>query len=56
MDMYTGEELDKRYNEYKAELGNKKSKAVIDLVLQAYIPENAHIKPANPDPKFRALR
>lgn len=60
MDRYIGEELDKRYNEYKADPGNKRSKAVIDLVLQSYVPEHAAAaaaanKPEKLEPEFRAF-
>ena len=36
MDQYIGAELDKRYKESKADPQNTRTKAVIDLVLQAY--------------------
>jgi cytochrome P450 len=55
MDRLIGEELDKRYNEYKSDTENVRRKAVIDLVLQAYIPENAAVKPEKLDPQFRAF-
>lgn len=40
MDRYIGKELDKRYKEYRADPTNTRSKAVIDLVLQAHINED----------------
>jgi cytochrome P450 len=55
MDQYIGQELDKRYNEYRADTGNIRSKAVIDLVLQAHLTENAAAKPEKLDPEFRAF-
>jgi cytochrome P450 len=55
MNRYIGKELDRRYNEYKADSSNTRSKAVIDLVLQAYIPESAARKPEKLDPEFRAF-
>lgn len=54
MDKYIGNELDKRYNEYKADPDSKRTKAVIDLVLQAS-PENAKTRPEKLDPEFRAF-
>ncbi|KAK3173548.1 hypothetical protein OEA41_006878 [Lepraria neglecta] len=55
MNDYIGKELDKRYNEYKADAANTRSKAVIDIVLQAYMPEDAKTAPVNLDPEFRAF-
>ena len=55
MDAYIGKELDKRYHEYKTDPDSKRNKAVIDLVLQAYLPENANSKPEKLDPEFRAF-
>jgi len=59
MDRYIGNELDKRYSEYKADRDGKRTKAVIDLVLQAYLPENNRTKstPSSDklDPEFRAF-
>lgn len=55
MDEYIGNELDKRYNEYKADPDSRRTKAVIDLVLQAYLPENAKLRPEKLDPEFRAF-
>ena len=55
MDYYIGNELDKRYKECKADPGNLRRKAVIDLVLQAYVPEHAASKPEKLDPEFRAF-
>ena len=55
MNDYIGKELEKRYNEYKADAANTRSKAVIDIVLQAYMPEDAKTAPAKLDPEFRAF-
>jgi cytochrome P450 len=57
MDRLIGRELDKRYNEYKSDPENMRRKAVIDLVLQAYIPESesAAVNPEKLDPGFRAF-
>ncbi len=55
MDRYIAKELDKRYDEYKADPDNVRKKAVMDLVLQAYIPEKAAAKPEKLDPEFRAF-
>lgn len=54
MDKYIGNELDKRYEEYKADPEGKRTKAVIDLVLQAYLSENS-TKLERLDPEFRAF-
>lgn len=57
MDRYIGAELDKRYAEYQADPGSTKSKAVIDLVLQAYMngPEKPSSTSKSLDPSFRAF-
>ena len=55
MDTYIGKELDKRYNEYKTGLNSERTKAVIDLVLQAYLPEDTKNRPERLDPEFRAF-
>ena len=55
MNRYIGEELDMRYNEYRADPGSSRTKAVIDLVLQAYIPVDAKAMPEKLDPEFRAF-
>lgn len=55
MNTYIGNELDKRYNENKADPESKRTKAVIDLVLQAYLPENTKTRPDKLDPEFRAF-
>lgn len=55
MDAYIGNELDKRYNEYKRDPDSKRNKAVIGPVLQAYLPENAESTPEKLDPEFRAF-
>ena len=53
MNRYIGAELDKRYNEYKADPTNKRTKAGIDLVLQAYTSQNNKALPITLDPSFR---
>lgn len=59
MDRYIGNELDKRYSEYKANRDGKRTKAVIDLVLQVYLSENNGTKSTascdQPDPDFSAF-
>ena len=55
MDTYIGNELDKRYSEFKADRDGKRTKAVIDLVLQAYLPENTKSMADKLDPEFRAF-
>ena len=55
MNTYIGNELDKRYSEYKADTANSRSKAVIDIVLQAYIAEGAKTTPVSLDAEFRAF-
>ena len=55
MDKYIGHELDKRYEEFKADPDSKRTKAVIDLVLQAYLPDNTKTRPEKLDPEFRAF-
>ncbi|MCJ1310707.1 hypothetical protein MMC25_004373 [Agyrium rufum] len=55
MDDYIGKELDKRYAEYKSDPESKRTKAVIDLVLQAYLSEGTGTKSDVLDPKFRAF-
>ena len=55
MNDYVGKELDKRYNEYRADIVNTRSKSVIDIVLQAYMPKEAKTTPSNLDPEFRAF-
>ena len=52
MDRFIGKELDKRYDELKADPENLRSKAVIDLVLQAYISKDAKI-PEKLNAEFR---
>ena len=54
MNDYIGKELDKRYNEYRVDIVNTRSKSVIDIVLQAYMPKEAKTTPSNLDPEFRA--
>ena len=55
MNDYIGKELDKRYDEYRANIVNTRSKSVIDIVLQAYIPKEEKTIPSNLDPEFRAF-
>ena len=55
MNKYIGNELDMRYEEFKADPESKRTKAVIDLVLQAYLPANVKSRPEKLDPKFRAF-
>ncbi|KAI4179353.1 MAG: hypothetical protein L6R41_007894 [Letrouitia leprolyta] len=59
MDRYIGSELDKRYAEYRADPKNKRSKAIIDLVLQGHIPQSDDQQPGvlgdGLDPAFRAF-
>ena len=38
MDKHIGNELDNRFNEHKADPDNTRTKSIIDLVLQAYLP------------------
>ena len=54
MDAYIGEELDKRYEDYKTDPDSTKTKAVIDLVIQAYVShdEKKALRPKL-DPAFR---
>lgn len=55
MDKYIGNELDQRYNEYKADSGRKRTKTVIDLILQAYLPDNEQTRPEKLDAEFRTF-
>ncbi len=55
MDEYIGKQLDKRYAEFKADPDSKRTKAVFDLVLQAFLPETAKTRPEKLDPEFRAF-
>ena len=52
MNEFIGKELDRRYEELMNDSYDKKSKAVIDLVLQAYL-ENAEPRSNRLDPDFR---
>ncbi|MCJ1381280.1 hypothetical protein MMC17_004389 [Xylographa soralifera] len=58
MDNYIGKELDKRYEDYRANFGrkdNNQSKSVISLVIQGYMEENCAQKlPLTLDKTFRA--
>lgn len=58
MDQYIGNELDKRFAEFKNTAPNdkkKKQKSVIDLVLQAYIAQSGNRSPDKLDPSFRTF-
>ncbi|KAL8943447.1 MAG: hypothetical protein Q9211_000979 [Gyalolechia sp. 1 TL-2023] len=60
MDRYIGSELDKRYAEYQADSKDKRSKAIIDLVLQGHIPQSQDQQQPTGlgdrlDPTFRAF-
>ena len=57
MDRYIGNELDKRFLEYKSDPNNtNRQKSVIDLVLRAYIAQSGgEQKPETIDPEFRAF-
>ncbi len=59
MDKYIDVELTKRYCEYKADNKGKRTKAIIDLVLQGYIPERldqgSRATGVDLDPSFRAF-
>ena len=59
IDRYISAELDKRYNEYKTDHEGKRTKAIIDLVLQNYMPENSvpsgRTSTNDIDPAFRTF-
>lgn len=55
MDKYIGQELDRRYDEYRAGFSGTGGKAVIDLILQGYLSERTEEKSARLDPEFRAF-
>ncbi|KAL8934630.1 MAG: hypothetical protein Q9216_005805, partial [Gyalolechia sp. 2 TL-2023] len=56
MDKYIGDELDKRFADFKgAASSTKKQRSVIDLVLQAYVAQSGEQKPAKLDPTFRTF-
>ncbi|TGO26122.1 hypothetical protein BPAE_0066g00480 [Botrytis paeoniae] len=55
MDAYISAELDRRYAEYKADSKDSRSKAIIDLILQAEIAPDADVKPDKLDPDFKAF-
>ncbi|KAH8698046.1 sterigmatocystin biosynthesis P450 monooxygenase StcS [Phaeosphaeriaceae sp. PMI808] len=54
IDDYIGAELDKRYEEYKANPDSPNSKSVIDLALQEYLKSSEKL-PVKLDPDFRAF-
>lgn len=53
MDQYIGNELDKRFAEFRADPDNTRTKAVVDLVLQAYTSQDAKPLPEKLHPTFR---
>lgn len=55
MDAYISYELDRRYAEYKADPNNTRSKAVVDLILQAQIAPDSETKPEKLYPDFKAF-
>ena len=55
MDDYIGKELDKRYSSYKRDPDGNSTRSVMDLVLQAYLLENAESSPEKLDSGFRAF-
>lgn len=55
MDNYIGHELDKRYEELKADMESKRTKTVIYSVLQAYLPDTTKPRSERLDPIFRAF-
>ncbi|KAL8631386.1 hypothetical protein Q9189_002896 [Teloschistes chrysophthalmus] len=59
MDRYITDELSKRYREYKVDHGGERTKAIIDLVLQSYVPEQLGLESKTSgddlDPSFRAF-
>lgn len=56
MDRYINAELTKRYHEYKTDRGGERTKAIIDLVLQGYMPESdTKTNGGDLDPSFRAF-
>ncbi|KAH9224746.1 sterigmatocystin biosynthesis P450 monooxygenase StcS [Leptodontidium sp. 2 PMI_412] len=54
MDKYIGRELDRRYAEFKSDSSNTRTKAVMDIILQAYIGDGTS-RPEKLDPDFRAF-
>ena len=60
MDKYIGNELDKRYREYLADRQGTRTKAIIDLVLQAHLSETlvttmSDAVPERLEPQFRSF-
>ncbi|KAJ8058265.1 hypothetical protein OCU04_012460 [Sclerotinia nivalis] len=55
MDAYISEELDRRYSEYKADSKDSRSKAIMELILQAEIAPDSDTKPDSLDPDFKAF-
>jgi hypothetical protein len=55
MNQYIGKLRDERYEDYKNFPETVRSKAVIDLVLQAYLPKDAETVLEKLDPEFRTF-
>ena len=55
MDSSIGYELDKRCEEFKADLNSKRVKAAIDSALQAYPPDTTKPRPAKLTLNFELL-
>ncbi|KAL8781361.1 MAG: hypothetical protein Q9213_006050 [Squamulea squamosa] len=53
MDHYIGNELDKRYSEHTTDTESKRTKAVVDLVIQAYSSQEKSNPTPKLDPTFR---
>ena len=53
MDDYIGSELDKRYSEHRADPESRRTRAVIDLVVQAHTLQDKNHLPECLDPAFR---
>lgn len=54
MDAYIGAELDKRFEEYKADSKNTSSRSIVDLTLREYLKESADVS-MSLDPSFRSF-
>ena len=52
---YIGKELDQHYYEYRVDIVTTRSKSVIDIVLEAYMPKEANTTTSNLDPEFRTF-
>ncbi|KAI9885080.1 MAG: Nucleolar protein 58 [Watsoniomyces obsoletus] len=55
MDQYVGRELDQRYREFRADRSDTRTKAAIDLVLQAYVNDRSKATTEHLDTEFRAF-